>query len=201
MSWARHISSCWPGSGSVWGRAGPAIRDEPLAEFVGTGLQRGEQVVLMADGGDRTWHAALAADQRFSSLRKAAVTEAAEAAEAVRDGFEWRATLRPAGLPAGLDFKIRLHDKSASYTPLDRNNQAAFGRDPTNGDTYVLRQWYDSKRIGSRALNAEILASYDAPPTAEGVASATTRTVVASALAVLALDFVLTVFMFRGTGL
>ena len=42
---------------------------------------------------------------------------------------------------------------------------------------------------------------YDAPPTAEGVASATTRTVVESALAVLALDFVLTVFMFRGTGL
>ena len=30
----------------------------------------------------RTWHAALAADQRFSSLRKAAVTEAAEAANA-----------------------------------------------------------------------------------------------------------------------
>jgi hypothetical protein len=115
----------------------------------------------------RTWQAALATDQRFSSLRKAAVTEAAEAAEAVRDGFEWRATLRPSGLPAGLDFKIRLHDKSASYTPLDRNNQAAFGRDPTNGDTYVLRQWYDSKRIGSRALNAEILATSDAPLTAE----------------------------------
>ncbi|WP_431267780.1 hypothetical protein [Dankookia sp. P2] len=91
----------------------------------------------------------------------------AEAAEAVRDGFEWRVTLRPAGLPAGLDFKIRLHDKSASYTPLDRNNPAAFGRDPTTGDTYVLRQWYDTKRIGSRALNAEILAAYDAPPTAE----------------------------------
>jgi len=42
---------------------------------------------------------------------------------------------------------------------------------------------------------------YDAPPTAEGVASATTRTVVESALVVLALDFVLTVFMFRGTEL
>jgi len=42
---------------------------------------------------------------------------------------------------------------------------------------------------------------YDATPTAEGVASATTRTVVESALAVLAIDFVLTVFMFRGTGL
>jgi phospholipid/cholesterol/gamma-HCH transport system permease protein len=41
---------------------------------------------------------------------------------------------------------------------------------------------------------------YDAPPTAEGVSGATTRTVVTSSLAVLALDFVLTAFMFRGIG-
>ena len=39
---------------------------------------------------------------------------------------------------------------------------------------------------------------YDAPPTAEGVSHATTRTVVTSALAVLGLDFILTAFMFRG---
>ena len=39
---------------------------------------------------------------------------------------------------------------------------------------------------------------YDAPPTAEGVSGATTRTVVTSSLAVLALDFVLTAFMFQG---
>ncbi|MHB9101338.1 MAG: lipid asymmetry maintenance ABC transporter permease subunit MlaE [Sulfuricella sp.] len=39
---------------------------------------------------------------------------------------------------------------------------------------------------------------YDAPPTAEGVSHATTRTVVTSALAVLGLDFILTVLMFRG---
>jgi phospholipid/cholesterol/gamma-HCH transport system permease protein len=39
---------------------------------------------------------------------------------------------------------------------------------------------------------------YDAPPTAEGVSGATTRTVVTSSLAVLALDFVLTAFMVRG---
>lgn len=37
---------------------------------------------------------------------------------------------------------------------------------------------------------------YDATPTSEGVSSATTRTVVHSALAVLALDFVLTALMF-----
>ena len=36
---------------------------------------------------------------------------------------------------------------------------------------------------------------YDAPPTAEGVSRATTRTVVTSSLAVLGLDFILTSFM------
>ncbi|MBA2351623.1 MAG: lipid asymmetry maintenance ABC transporter permease subunit MlaE [Burkholderiales bacterium] len=39
---------------------------------------------------------------------------------------------------------------------------------------------------------------YDAPPTAEGVSRATTRTVVTSSLAVLGLDFALTALMFRG---
>ncbi|KXW56029.1 lipid asymmetry maintenance ABC transporter permease subunit MlaE [Ferrovum sp. PN-J185] len=39
---------------------------------------------------------------------------------------------------------------------------------------------------------------YEAPPTAEGVSGATTRTVVSSSLAVLALDLVLTAFMLKG---
>ncbi len=39
---------------------------------------------------------------------------------------------------------------------------------------------------------------YDAPPTAEGVSGATTRTVVTSSLAILGIDFILTAFMFRG---
>jgi len=43
-----------------------------------------------------------------------------------------------------------------------------------------------------------VFEGFDAQPTAEGVSSATTRTVVASSLVILALDFVLTVFMFRG---
>jgi phospholipid/cholesterol/gamma-HCH transport system permease protein len=43
-----------------------------------------------------------------------------------------------------------------------------------------------------------VFEGYDAVPTAEGVSRATTRTVVTSALAILALDFVLTAFMFRG---
>jgi len=43
-----------------------------------------------------------------------------------------------------------------------------------------------------------VFEGFDAPPTAEGVSGATTRTVVTSALVVLALDFVLTAFMFHG---
>jgi hypothetical protein len=113
------------------------------------------------------WRAALATDDRFAALRKLIKPDVPADAEVAKGGFEWRTTLRPSGLPAGLDFSIRLLDKSASYTPMDRNNQAAFGRDPADGGTYVLRQWYDTKRIGSRALNAEALAKYDAPPTAE----------------------------------
>jgi phospholipid/cholesterol/gamma-HCH transport system permease protein len=45
-----------------------------------------------------------------------------------------------------------------------------------------------------------VFEGYDAQPTAEGVSAATTRTVVGGSLAILALDFVLTVFMFRGIG-
>ncbi|MFC3531867.1 lipid asymmetry maintenance ABC transporter permease subunit MlaE [Vogesella facilis] len=41
-----------------------------------------------------------------------------------------------------------------------------------------------------------VFEGYDATPTASGVSSATTRTVVTSALVILALDFVLTAFMF-----
>ena len=43
-----------------------------------------------------------------------------------------------------------------------------------------------------------VFEGYDAVPTAEGVSRATTRTVVTSALAILALDFILTALMFTG---
>jgi phospholipid/cholesterol/gamma-HCH transport system permease protein len=43
-----------------------------------------------------------------------------------------------------------------------------------------------------------VFEGFNAAPTAEGVSTATTRTVVESSLAILALDFVMTVFMFRG---
>ncbi len=39
---------------------------------------------------------------------------------------------------------------------------------------------------------------YDAPPTAEGISGATTRTVVTASLAILALDFILTALMLQG---
>ena len=42
-----------------------------------------------------------------------------------------------------------------------------------------------------------VFEGFDAPPTAEGVSRATTRTVVTSSLSILALDFILTAFMFR----
>ena len=43
-----------------------------------------------------------------------------------------------------------------------------------------------------------VFEGYDCTPTAEGVSRAITRTVVSSALTILALDFILTSFMFRG---
>jgi len=45
-----------------------------------------------------------------------------------------------------------------------------------------------------------VLQGYDAKPTAEGVSTATTRTVVLSSLSILALDFIMTAFEFRGIG-
>ncbi len=52
--------------------------------------------------------------------------------------------------------------------------------------------------FGTAVSAIAVFEGFDAKPTAEGVSSATTRTVVESSLTILALDFVLTVFMFRG---
>ncbi|MDD5404976.1 lipid asymmetry maintenance ABC transporter permease subunit MlaE [Immundisolibacter sp.] len=54
--------------------------------------------------------------------------------------------------------------------------------------------------FGAAVTAIALFEGYDASPTAEGVSRATTRTVVTSSLAILALDFVLTAFMFRGEG-
>ena len=52
--------------------------------------------------------------------------------------------------------------------------------------------------FGAAVSLIAVYEGYDSVPTAEGVSRAITRTVVNSALAILALDFVLTSFMFRG---
>jgi phospholipid/cholesterol/gamma-HCH transport system permease protein len=62
----------------------------------------------------------------------------------------------------------------------------------------ILNGVIKSAVFGIAITAIALFEGYDAPPTAEGVSGATTRTVVTSSLAVLALDFVLTAFMFRG---
>jgi len=62
----------------------------------------------------------------------------------------------------------------------------------------ILNGVIKSMVFGVAVTVVALFEGYDAPPTAEGVSRATTRTVVTSSLAILALDFVLTAFMFRG---
>ncbi|MGE5027402.1 MAG: lipid asymmetry maintenance ABC transporter permease subunit MlaE [Betaproteobacteria bacterium] len=62
----------------------------------------------------------------------------------------------------------------------------------------IVNGVYKSVVFGIAVTAIALFEGYDAPPTAEGVSHATTRTVVTSALAVLGLDFILTAFMFRG---
>jgi phospholipid/cholesterol/gamma-HCH transport system permease protein len=70
-------------------------------------------------------------------------------------------------------------------------NAVDFRQDIVNG---VIKSFV----FGVAVTWIALFEGYDAPPTAEGVSGATTRTVVTSSLAVLGLDFVLTAFMFRG---
>lgn len=70
-------------------------------------------------------------------------------------------------------------------------NAVDFRQDVVNG---VIK----SVVFGMAISLIAVFEGYDAPPTAEGVSGATTRTVVTSSLVILALDFVLTAFMFRG---
>ena len=62
----------------------------------------------------------------------------------------------------------------------------------------VLNGVIKSVVFGVAVTAISLFEGYDAPPTAEGVSGATTRTVVQSSLAILILDFILTAFMFRG---
>ncbi len=60
----------------------------------------------------------------------------------------------------------------------------------------VLNGVFKSFVFGIAVTWIAVFEGFEAPPTAEGVSGATTRTVVTSALVILALDFVLTSFMF-----
>jgi phospholipid/cholesterol/gamma-HCH transport system permease protein len=62
----------------------------------------------------------------------------------------------------------------------------------------ILNGVVKSLVFGVAVTAIAVFEGYDAPPTAEGVSHATTRTVVTSSLAILGLDFVLTAFMFMG---
>ena len=62
----------------------------------------------------------------------------------------------------------------------------------------ILNGFIKSFVFGVAVTWIAVFEGYDAPPTAEGVSGATTRTVVTSSLAILALDFALTALMFRG---
>lgn len=65
-------------------------------------------------------------------------------------------------------------------------------------DEDILNGIIKSVVFGVAVTWISLFEGFDAPPTAEGVSGATTRTVVTSSLAILGLDFLLTSFMFRG---
>ena len=80
-------------------------------------------------------------------------------------------------------------DEGAFWSQMQ--NAVDFRQDIVNG---VIK----SVVFGVAVTAIALFEGYDAPPTAEGVSGATTRTVVTSALAILGLDFILTAFMFKG---
>lgn len=80
-------------------------------------------------------------------------------------------------------------DEGAFWSQMQSN--VDFRQDIVNG---VIK----SVVFGVAVTAIALFEGYDAPPTAEGVSGATTRTVVTSSLAILGLDFVLTAFMFKG---
>ncbi len=80
-------------------------------------------------------------------------------------------------------------DEGAFWSQMQ--NAVDFRQDVVNG---VIK----SMVFGVAVTAIALFEGYDAPPTAEGVSGATTRTVVTSSLAILGLDFVLTAFMFKG---
>ncbi len=80
-------------------------------------------------------------------------------------------------------------DDGAFWSQMQAN--VDFHEDIVNG---VIK----SMVFGVACTIIALFEGYDAPPTAEGVSRATTRTVVNSSLAVLGLDFIMTSFMIHG---
>jgi phospholipid/cholesterol/gamma-HCH transport system permease protein len=80
-------------------------------------------------------------------------------------------------------------DDGAFWSQMQAN--VDFREDIVNG---VIK----SMVFGVACTIIALFEGYDAPPTAEGVSRATTRTVVNSSLAVLGLDFIMTSFMIHG---
>lgn len=80
-------------------------------------------------------------------------------------------------------------DEGAFWAQMQ--NSVDFRKDVFNG---IIK----SAVFGVAISLIAVFEGFDSVPTAEGVSRAITRTVVTSALAILALDFVLTSFMFRG---
>ena len=80
-------------------------------------------------------------------------------------------------------------DNGAFWSQMQ--NAVDFRQDIVNG---IIK----SVVFGVAVTAVALFEGYDAPPTAEGVSGATTRTVVTSSLAILGLDFILTAFMFKG---
>ncbi len=80
-------------------------------------------------------------------------------------------------------------DEGSFWSQMQAN--VDFRIDIVNG---VIKSFF----FGIAVAAIAVFEGYDAPPTAEGVSGATTRTVVTSSLTILGLDFILTAFMFRG---
>ena len=78
-----------------------------------------------------------------------------------------------------------------AQNPVATNATVDFWPDVTDG---IIKSFV----FGAAVSLIAVFEGYDSKPTAEGVSTATTRTVVISSLAILALDFVMTAFMFRG---
>lgn len=101
------------------------------------------------------------------------------------------ATFSMAGVFGGYLIGVRLLGIDDGIFWSQMQSAVSFRADVLNG---IIKSVVFGVAITAIAL----FEGYDALPTAEGISRATTRTVVTSSLVILALDFVLTAFMFRG---